>query len=304
MRMSEWIEPTFAQTFAAELTNAYRLCTYDDGWAELYGADILISYKTAAAQERLTSELRLWALAANVRFERIFTRFLPKQNAQRQSPHLFEGSDSSPLHIAVRERGLCYGVDFGSGYSAGLFLDQRHNRSFVRQLGAKTLLNCFAYTCSFSVVAAAAGGKTLNVDISKKSLTRGRKNFALNGLPLTGHRFIDEDVMEYLPRLARKGEKFDVIILDPPTFSRSKIGKAFQVERDFETLLLAALELTERESRILLSTNCGTLNKHALAVMARFALKASRRSGTLHQEAPLPDFPAGAGASTLWLSLQ
>jgi 23S rRNA (cytosine1962-C5)-methyltransferase len=107
-----------------------------------------------------------------------------------------------------------------------------------------------------------------------------------------------------LPRLARKGEKFDVIILDPPTFSRTHRGKTFQVEQDFETLLLTALEVAARNARILLSTNCSTLGPPALEVMGRFCLKAARRAGDFHRESPLPDFPPGAGAATVWLTLR
>jgi 23S rRNA (cytosine1962-C5)-methyltransferase len=202
------------------------------------------------------------------------------------------------------ERTLSFGIDFGAGYSVGFFIDQRENRRFVRNAAPATLLNCFAYTCSFSVAAATVGAKTVNVDLSKKSLARGRENFALNSLPTTDHRFLADDVMSVLPRLARKGEKFDVIILDPPTFSRSHTGKAFQVERDFETLLLAALEVAERNAKILLSTNCATLQERALEVMGRFCLKATRRAGEFHREPRLPDFPPGAGAATLWLSLR
>jgi len=304
MRISEWIEPALVWVFQAEQTDVYRLCTVKDGWAERYGTDVLLSYKNNAAQERLTTELRFWSLAADFKFTRVFARFLPKQNSERDPPRLLAGDQESALQSAVTERGLRYGVDFGSGYSPGLFIDQRHNRSFVRELRARTLLNCFAYTCSFFVAAATTGAKTVNIDLSRKSLARGRDNFVLNAQGLTGHRFIAEDVMEYLPRLARKGEKFDAIILDPPTFSRSRSGKAFQVERDFEILLLAALEVSERNGWILLSTNCTTLDEHALEVMARFPLKASRRSGTLHKEPALPDFPGGAGARTVWLSLR
>jgi 23S rRNA (cytosine1962-C5)-methyltransferase len=166
------------------------------------------------------------------------------------------------------------------------------------------LLNCFAYTCSFSVGAATVGAKTVSIDLSKKSLARGKENFALNSLPTNDHRFLADDVMEVLPRLARKGEKFDVIILDPPTFSRSHRGKAFQVEKDFETLLLAALEVAERDGKILLSTNCSSLQERALEVMARYCLKATRRAGTFHQEPPLADFPPRVGAATLWLTLR
>src|SRR5204863_97235 len=194
--------------------------------------------------------------------------------------------------------------DFGAGFSVGLFPDQRENRSFVRYIAPKRLLNCFAYTCSFSVSAAYVGATTLNIDLSKKSLARGRENFALNSLPTIGHRFIADDVMAVLPRLAHKGEKFDVIILDPPTFSRSPGGKTFQVEHDFENLLIDALHLTERDSHVLLSTNCSALREHALEVMARYCFKVARRAATIHRPPQLPDFPAGAGASSIWLRLR
>jgi 23S rRNA (cytosine1962-C5)-methyltransferase len=126
----------------------------------------------------------------------------------------------------------------------------------------------------------------------------------LNGLPTMGHSFIADDVMAVLPRLARKGEKFDAIILDPPTFSRSPRGKTFHVENDFEKLLVDSLELTERNSHVLVSTNCSTLHEHALEVMARYALKAARRAGTFRRSPPLPDFPPGTGASSIWLILR
>jgi 23S rRNA (cytosine1962-C5)-methyltransferase len=154
------------------------------------------------------------------------------------------------------------------------------------------------------VAAATVGAQTVSIDLSKKSLDRGRENFALNSVPTTDHRFMVDDVMTVLPRLARRGEKFDMIILDPPTFSRTHRGRTFQVENDFETLLLAALEVARRNARILLSTNCSTLGERALEVMGRFCLKATRRAGGFHREPALPDFPPGVGASTVWLTLR
>ena len=151
--------------------------------------------------------------------------------------------------------------------------------STIRRAAPRRLLNCFAYTCSFSVVGRTVGAKTVSIDLSRKSLDRGRDNFVLNRLATNDHRFLADDVLDVLPRLARKGEHFDAIILDPPTFSRSHRGKAWQVERDFEGLLLAALDVAERDAKILLSTNCTTLDERALEVMGRFCLKATRRAG-------------------------
>ena len=302
--MIDWIDFGLVRDFAAEMTDAYRLCTKRDGWAERYGSDVLVSYKTEAARDRILQELEEWTLLSNVRIERIFGRYLPKQNAERNAPKLISGDASAPLERTVLERGVSYGLDFTAGYSAGLFLDQRENRQFVRRAAPRRLLNCFAYTCSFSVVAGLAGAETLSIDLSRKSLNRGRDNFVLNRLATDRHRFLADDVSAILPRLARKGERFDAIILDPPTFSRSRTGKAWQVEHDFERLLLAALEVAEREAKILLSTNCTRLDERALEVMGRFCLKATRRAGKFVPSLQLPDFPPGAAAHSLWMVLR
>jgi len=161
-----------------------------------------------------------------------------------------------------------------------LFIDQRANRAHLRNARAATVLNTFAYTCSFSVVAALGGSVTTSVDLSRKSLTRGEENFARNRLDPSTHRFIHADVLDLLPRLARRGERFDAIILDPPTFSRGEKGRRFQVESDFEDLLITALELAEPRAHILLSTNYTRLRASSLEQIARFALKATRRSAT------------------------
>jgi 23S rRNA (cytosine1962-C5)-methyltransferase len=234
----------------------------------------------------------------------MFERFLPKRNEERTAPKLILGDSNISSRSVVMERGLRFEIDFSIGYSVGLFIDQRENRTFVRKSASKRILNCFAYTCSFSVAAAIAGANTVSVDLSQKSLERGRANFVLNNLPATGHHFIVDDVFEVLPRLSRKGEKFDLIVLDPPTFSRSHRGKTFQVESDFEGLLIAALEVADRDCRILLSTNCTALNERALEVMARFCLKASRRAGSFHSEPRPVEFPPSSGASTIWLTLR
>jgi 23S rRNA (cytosine1962-C5)-methyltransferase len=271
---------------------------------ERFGRDVLISFKRVLARERLIQELQSWASTVPFEFGRVFARFTPRKNEEREPSTLIFGDPGENLQTIATERHLKFGIDFGAGYSVGFFVDQRENRRRVRHIAPKRLLNCFAYTCSFSVSAACAGAITLNIDLSKKSLARGRENFALNSLPTIDHRFIADDVMAVLPRLARKGEKFDVIILDPPTFSRSPGGKSFHVENDFEKLLVDALELAERDSHVLLSTNCSTLREHALEVMARYGLKAARRAAMLHRQPPLPDFPPGVGASSIWLTLR
>src|SRR6266849_1280061 len=301
---SEWIDQALLRALEADGIDAHRLCTIDDGCAERFGREILISFKNVAARDRLILELHLWGKSVDFTIGRVFSRFLPKKNEERETPRLMFGNEDENLQMIATEHFLKFGIDFGAGYSVGLFVDQRENRSYVRKIAPKRLLNCFAYTCSFSVAAASVGAKTVNVDLSKKSLARGRENFSLNSLLNHNPDFIEDDAVAVLPRLVRKGEKFDAIILDPPTFSRSRCGKAFHVEHDFEKLLLLALELAERDGCILLSTNCSALLEHALEVMARYCLKATRRAGKFHRPSPLPDFPPNMGASSIWLTLR
>ena len=303
MKRNYWIDRTTLDAFENEGTNAHRLCTTDNGWAERFDRDILISFRTTDARDRLLHELSAWSKSAEFPIARVFARFLPKKNEERETPKLISGNGDDNLQTIATEQHLKFGIDFGAGYSVGLFIDQRENRRFIRQIAPKQVLNCFAYTCSFSVAAASVGAQTVNVDLSKKSLERGRQNFVLNSLSTEEHKFIADDVRPVLQRLARRGEKFEMIILDPPTFSRTKGGAAFRVEKDFEELIVAALELSERNARILLSTNCETLNEQALERMARYCLKLSRRAGSLDRQPPLVDFPPGIGASTIWLTL-
>jgi len=301
---SQWIDLALLRAFESEGTDAHRLCTIDNGWAERFGRDILISFKTTAARDRLVHEFSGWSKSVEFSIGRVFARFLPKKNEERETPKFVLGSEGENLQTIATEHHLKFGIDFGAGYSVGLFVDQRENRRFVRQMKPKRVLNCFAYTCSFSVAAASVGAQTVNVDLSKKSLERGRQNFVLNSLSTEGHNFIADDVRPVLRRFGRRGEKFDMIILDPPTFSRTKGGEAFHVESDFEELIVSALELIDGSARVLLSTNCQTLNEQALERMARYCLKLSRKSGTLHRQPAPMDFPPGIGASTIWMTLR
>ena len=299
-----WISPELFAAFEAEGTSAHRLFTSRDAWVERLGRDVLISFKTDTARDEALAGLREWESRTGFQSERVFSRFLPRQNAERVAPVLMVGDPAASLHSVVTERGVRFGIDFGAGYSAGLFIDQRANRGRVRKLAPKRMLNTFAYTCSFSVVAAMAGAQTLSIDLSKKSLDRGRKNFELNGLPFDGQRFLADDVLDVLPRLERRGEKFDLIVLDPPTFSLGNRGRRWQVEEQIEDLLRTALELAAPKAAILISTNCTKLDLSALERTARFALKTARLGGNISHEPPLPDFPPGEGAQTLWVSLR
>jgi 23S rRNA (cytosine1962-C5)-methyltransferase len=304
-RALEWISPAVWSALAAEGTDAHRLASGPEMWLERFGHDVLLSYQTEAGRDAVLAELDQRCAVYSYRPLRVFGKLLPRHASERSAPGLLRGDAGGSLETEVSEAGARYGLDFAGGYSAGLFLDQRANRARLRALKPKRLLNTFAYTCSFSVVAALGGAKTVSVDLSRRSLTRGEGNFGRNGLdPKAGHRFIADDVLAVLPRLARRGEKFDAIILDPPTFSRNQAGAAFQVQRDFDRLVALALEVTAPGAKILLSVNHSAMRVADLEVAARAALKMAGRSGRFNPSAPLADFPPGHGAKTVWLEVR
>ena len=170
----------------------------------------------------------------------------------KASPRLLAGAAPGG-RFAVRENGLGYLIDFAAGYSQGLFLDQRDNRGWVaRHAGGLSVLNLFAYTCGFGVAAAAGGAAAVvNVDLSRNALAWGRDNYAHNSLPARDADFIFGDVFDWLARFTRRGRQFDLIILDPPTFSKSKSAGAFAVARDYGGLLRRALALLPPDGALL-----------------------------------------------------
>ena len=186
----DWISPDHWARLAEEETEAHRLATAHDGWLDRYADWLLWSGGKPPRAEGLYEEvMRRYGFAPRG----YLWRQLVIRASDQKPGVLLAGGD--PGEIVVRENGLAYLVEPAAGYSSGLFLDQRVNRSWVAGLGAKRMLNLFAYTCSFTVCAAAAGGETCSVDSAQSALRRGRANLAANGIdPADGHRFLVDDV--------------------------------------------------------------------------------------------------------------
>ena len=192
-------------------------------------------------------------LDAALGFRSLYGKML--SNEQRQPPTFLAGEPVTTRFL-VQERGLKFWIDFQAGYSQGIFLDQRANRQRLRAISAgKTVLNTFAYTCAFGVAAAASGASTTNVDLSRAYLDWGRQNYLANGLDSQAHEFIYGDVFDWLKRLAKKGRRFDLIVLDPPTFSRDRNGRVFRAETDYSELLDLALSVLGKHGRLLCCMN-------------------------------------------------
>jgi 23S rRNA (cytosine1962-C5)-methyltransferase len=175
-------------------------------------------------------------------------------------------------------------------------------------LAGMELLNTFAYTCGFAVCAAKAGARTTNLDLSKKYLEWGKRNFALNGLDVSGHDFIAGDVFDWLRRLAKKQRHFDLIALDPPTFSQSKEHGVFQAEKDFSELVASALPLLKPHGVLFASTNAARLAPEQFLRQIATAIGGARHRILQQHFAPQPaDFPISrpepAYLKTIWLRI-
>jgi 23S rRNA (cytosine1962-C5)-methyltransferase len=215
-----------------------------------------------------------------------------------------------PEQITIRENGLKFVIRFGEGLSTGIFLDQRENRRrlLTMKLTGKSVLNCFAYTCAFSVAAAKAGATVTSVDLSKNYLDWGRENFRANDLDPATHDFVSGDVFEWLRRFVKRGQTWDVVMLDPPTFSTTKKGRAFRAERDYEELEALAMPLVKPGGTLFCSTNQRTLAADEFeATLQRAAKRAGRAIESLEFETLPFDFRVAAGErpylKTLWAVL-
>ncbi len=227
--------------------------------------------------------------------------------------------DRAPEAFMIRENGVRYEIRFDQGYSVGLFLDQRDNRrrlltghvaaGFALQGSPGTppeVLNCFAYTCAFSVCGALGGARVTSLDLSRKYLDWGRRNFEANGLDPADHDFIFGDVFDWLRRLGKKGRLFDTVLLDPPTFSRSKERGDFRAERDFGALAASAAAVLKPGGVLFASTNAARLEPEAFLAQIRGALAGvGRRVVSEHYVPQPPDFPVSreepAYLKTVWM---
>jgi len=178
-----------------------------------------------------------------------------RSRIKRQKVQQYEKSDASGDFFPVVEYGVKFWVNLVDYLDTGLFLDHRETRRLVAA-GAKgkRLLNLFAYTCSFSVHAAVAGAfYTKSVDMSNTYTDWGRRNFLLNGLSLSQNPIVRADCLRFLDE---EKEMYDLIVIDPPTLSRSKkMDQMFDIQLDYPSLLTRAMQLRNPGGSLFFSTN-------------------------------------------------
>jgi 23S rRNA (cytosine1962-C5)-methyltransferase len=243
-------------------------------------------------------------------FDGVYVKHRPKQanvivdaRLEAFAPKTPAEGEAAPPEFAVWEDGLAYGVRLADGLSTGLFMDQRDNRHRLRAVsGGARMLNLFAYTCAFSVAAMAGGAlSTTNVDASTVVLTRGRENLERNaalGLFELGEgtqTFVAEDVFRFLARQKARRAQWDLIVVDPPSYSTTKSGR-FSIASDYGTLVEATVAVAAPGARILASCNYRKLTQDRFRKIVRDACVRAGRQVVQLKDLPAPsDYPTPVG---------
>ena len=231
--------------FLPSATNAYRLIHSEGDFlsgltVDVYGDFLIAEFNTAgidAWKPVIVKCLQKYFPAHSI-FERSDSD-LRKWEGLKRSVGVLTGAEP-PEAIEIQENGLLFGVDIKGGQKTGFFLDQRESREVTRGVSAgKRVLNCFAYTGGFSVYAAKGGAKeVVSVESSEPAVAMGRKNFERNKLSAEQSVWAQQDVFDYL-RGTKK--EFDMIILDPPAFCKSK-SQIQPAARGYKDINLQALK--------------------------------------------------------------
>ena len=218
-------------------------------------------------------------------------------------PRLIEGRPAPEL-VPVLENGVTYLVSLDRDLSTGLFLDQRPQRAWLTRHCTRDtrLLNCFSHTGAFSVAAAVAGATTVNLDLSTKWLDRFPQHLQANGIPVNEqdedgarrHDCIYGDCFDWLARLAKRGETYDIVILDPPSSSVGTKKKRWSVKNDMSELVTLAARLVRKGGLLWTTTNSKSLSAEKFARLCRQGLDdAGLANAKLERIQPMPvDFPS------------
>jgi 23S rRNA (cytosine1962-C5)-methyltransferase len=197
--------------------------------------------------------------------------------------------------VEVVENGIHYVVRPAAGLSVGLFLDMRAVRSWVRDNSVgRSVLNLFAYTCAFGVSATLGQAqRVVNLDLSRPYLNWGQDNYGLNDLAPDPRDFIYGDAFDWLGRFKKRQTRFDLVIVDPPSFSSTP----FSVSRDYPKLVDAAAQVAAPAGILVAATNHAGTSDERFEGWLRAGLESAGRHGEVVQRwhEPEPDFPVAPG---------
>jgi 23S rRNA (cytosine1962-C5)-methyltransferase len=258
-----------------------------------YGDFAVLAVSDDAARERAPE---IAALLVELGARGVYVKIRARADLRRAdraalAPEQPSAGEAAPPEIEVRERELLLSVRLADGLSTGLFVDQRDNRRrLFAEARGKRVLNLFSYTCSFSVAAALGGAtSTVSIDLSSRALERGRENFAKNGItPGPQHRLFREEAKGWLGRARRRGEAYDLVVLDPPTFASGEGKKSFRSVRDYAEVARDALCLLAPSGALLAVTNHRGTGQEDLRRIVRRAAGLAKRRITQLKDLPSP----------------
>lgn len=204
--------------------------------------------------------------------------------------------------LVAHESGVPFLIRPGADLSTGLFTDARPARAWLREhASGRRVLNTFAYTCGFGLMAQLGGAASVkNLDASRKVLAWGQQNHALSGLDAPDFDFIAGDVFDWLARFARRGERFGVVVLDPPSFARGK-GGVWRAERDYPQLVRQAASVLEPGGYLLALLNHAGVGARRFQEMVQQGLDG--RGRLIARPGPGPDYPGADLLKVLALEL-
>lgn len=239
-------------------------------------------------EDRLSPRAVYLCYRPDPRDDRDFSQVQPE-------PGLVRGHELT-ADLRVTERGAAFRVRPWEGPDVGLYTDMRAVRAWLEpHWGGTAVLNTFAYTAAFSVVAALGGASEIvTVDLSAPYLDRAKDNFVANDLDPADHTFLCEDTFKALDRLRRQGHRFDRIILDPPSFSHSSDGTTWSAKRDYPRLVAAAFRVCAPGGWVIAASNHGqTSPRDFRGWIVDGARKAGVRAQELAWLGQSADVPAG-----------
>ena len=193
--------------------------------------------------------------------------------------------------LIIKENGMNYAVNLNDGAMTGIFLDQRNVRLALRERFSegKTVLNTFSYTGAFSVAAALGGAyETTSVDLAKRSLPLTIEQFSVNGIDYEQQQIKVMNVFDYFSYAARHQLKFDVVVLDPPSFARTK-KMTFSTSKDYPKLIGEAIEITASNGIIIASTNNASFNMKKFKTFIDKAFKDKNKRYKIVEQHQLPE---------------
>ncbi|AOV09043.1 class I SAM-dependent rRNA methyltransferase [Sporosarcina ureilytica] len=212
----------------------------------------------------------------------------------------FVRGEQGDFPIIVKENGMNFAVDLNDGAMTGIFLDQRDVREAIRDEYAegRTVLNTFSYTGAFSVAASLGGAtKTVSVDLASRSESKTIEQFSVNGIDYEQQEIRVMDVFDYFRYAKRHELKFGLVILDPPSFARSK-KYTFSTARNYPELVKDAISVTEKNGYIVASTNNASFGMKRFKSFIDRAFKETNTRYKILEESSLPrdfrsnrDFP-------------